>query len=150
MVRIRLRRVGSKKQGSYRVVVTDSRAPRDGRFIEVIGFYDPHTEPETVRIKEDRALYWLSVGAQPSKAVLRFLNTRGTMARLTRLKQGEALEALAAEAEESASAALDDAPKKGASKVPDEKEEPTVEPETDPSEVGAVSEEKADRELART
>jgi small subunit ribosomal protein S16 len=150
MVRIRLRRVGSKKQASYRVVVTDSRAPRDGRFIEVIGFYDPHTEPETVRIKEDRALYWLSVGAQPSKAVLRFLRARGTMARLIRLNQGEALEALAAEAEESAPAARDDGPKDRASKVPDRKQEPAVETEIDPSEAGAVSEEEADGELART
>ena len=57
MVKLRLRRVGAKKQASYRIVATDSRAPRDGRFIEVIGFYNPRTEPETVQIKEDRALH---------------------------------------------------------------------------------------------
>lgn len=149
MVRIRLRRVGSKKQASYRVVVTDSRAPRDGRFIEVIGFYNPHTEAETVRIKEDRALYWLSVGAQPSRAVMRFLKTLGTMARLTRLKQGEPLDALVAEAEGLMQAVSDISPKTRPHRVPDETEGPTVEPETDPGEAGAESEEEgADEESA--
>lgn len=99
MVRIRLRRVGRKKQPSYRVVVADSRSPRDGRYIEVIGFYNPRTEPVTMTIKEDRALYWLSVGAQPSEAVQRILDKLGTQARFERLKQGEELEALVAEAE---------------------------------------------------
>jgi len=97
MVRIRLRRVGRKKQPSYRVVVADSRSPRDGRYIEVIGFYNPRTEPVTMTIKEDRALHWLSVGAQPSEAVI--LDKLGTQARFERLKQGEELEALVAEAE---------------------------------------------------
>ena len=72
MVKIRLRRVGAKKQPSYRIVVADSRAPRDGRFIENIGHYDPRTDPPTVSVKQDRALYWLSVGAQPTDAVQRF------------------------------------------------------------------------------
>jgi small subunit ribosomal protein S16 len=101
MVRIRLRRVGAKKQPHYRVVVADKRSPRDGRHIEVIGFYNPRTEPETVRIKEDRALYWLGQGAQPSDVVLRFLKKQGTMDRLARLKAGESLEALVAEYETS-------------------------------------------------
>jgi small subunit ribosomal protein S16 len=100
MVKIRLRRVGAKKQASYRVVVADSRAPRDGRFIERIGIYNPRTDPETVRIKEDRALHWLSVGAQPTDAVARLLKNQGTLARFERLRQGESLEALVAEAEE--------------------------------------------------
>jgi len=99
MVRIRLRRVGRKKQPSYRIVVADSRSPRDGRYIEVIGFYNPRTEPATMTIKEDRALYWLSVGAQPSEPVQRILNKLGTQARFERLMQGEELEALVAEAE---------------------------------------------------
>jgi len=98
MVRIRLRRTGGKKQPSYRVVVADSRAPRDGRFIEVIGFYNPRTEPETAEIKEERALYWLNVGGQPSEAVARLLQNQGTLARFERLKQGESLESLVAEA----------------------------------------------------
>jgi small subunit ribosomal protein S16 len=99
MVKIRLRRVGSKKQASFRVVVADSRAPRDGRFIEEIGFYNPRTEPETLRIKEERALHWLNVGAQPTDSAARLLRTTGTMDRFERLKQGEPLEDLVAEAE---------------------------------------------------
>jgi small subunit ribosomal protein S16 len=98
MVKIRLRRTGKKKQPSYRVVVADSRAPRDGRFIEIIGFYNPRTEPPTVQIKEDRALYWLSQGAQLSDPVARLLKKQGTLDRFARLKEGEDLEALLAEA----------------------------------------------------
>ena len=105
MVKIRLRRVGAKKQPSYRVVVADSRSPRDGRFIEVIGFYNPRTEPETVTIEEDRALHWLSVGAQPTEAVARLLRSQGTLERFERLRQGESLETLLAEAAEAAEAA---------------------------------------------
>ncbi len=104
MVKIRLRRVGKKKQPSYRIVVADSRAPRDGRFIEIIGFYNPRTEPETIQIKEDRALYWLSVGAQPTEPVERLLKKMGTLDRFARLKAGEPLEALLAEAEAAAAA----------------------------------------------
>ena len=111
MVKIRLRRVGAKKQASYRVVVADSRSPRDGRFIEVIGFYNPRTEPETVKIKEDRALHWLGVGAQPTRAAARLLKNQGTLARYERLRQGESREALLAEAEEAAKAAPPVSPK---------------------------------------
>ncbi len=82
MVRIRLRRVGAKKQPSYRIVVADKDAPRDGRFIENIGFFNPRTEPETVELNADRALYWLSVGAQPSEAVARLLKSKGVYAAL--------------------------------------------------------------------
>jgi small subunit ribosomal protein S16 len=99
MVKIRLRRVGAKKQPSYRLVAADSRAPRDGRFIEEIGFYNPRTEPETVRINEERVLYWLSVGAQPTDSAARLLRSSGTLERFERLKQGEAIEVLVAEAE---------------------------------------------------
>ena len=66
MLRIRLRRVGAKKQPSYRIVVAEKSAPRDGKFVEVIGFYNPRTEPETVNIEEERALHWLSVGDRKS------------------------------------------------------------------------------------
>jgi small subunit ribosomal protein S16 len=98
MVRIRLRRVGRKKQPSYRIVVADSRSPRDGRYIEIIGFYNPRTQPETMTLQEDRALHWLSVGAQPSESVRRILNKMGTWDRYERLRQGEAVETLVAEA----------------------------------------------------
>jgi len=98
MVRIRLRRVGLKKQPSYRIVVTDRESPRDGRYIEIIGFYNPRTEPITMDLQEDRALYWLSVGAQPSEPVERILNKLGTKARFERLRKGESIETLVAEA----------------------------------------------------
>ena len=104
MVRIRLRRVGAKNQPSYRVVVADGRSPRDGRFIEKIGFYNPRTEPSTIEIDEERALHWLGSGAQPSGAVRRLLVKAGTMDRFERLRKGEALEALLAEAESIAAA----------------------------------------------
>jgi small subunit ribosomal protein S16 len=102
MVRIRLRRVGRKKQPSYRIIVTDKRSSRDGRYIEIIGFYNPRTRPDTLELKEDRALYWLSVGAQPSEAVERIFKKLGTMDRFTRLKQGEEIEKLIVEAEAAA------------------------------------------------
>ena len=99
MVRIRLRRVGRKGQPSYRIVVADSRSPRDGRYIEKIGFYNPRTQPDTIIIDEARALHWLSVGAQPSDPVVRLLKKMGTWGRFERLRQGEELEKLLAEAE---------------------------------------------------
>ena len=68
-VKIRLRRVGAKKAPFYRVVVADSRFPRDGRFIEEIGTYDPLTEPATIKIDMERAKYWISNGAQPTDTV---------------------------------------------------------------------------------
>jgi small subunit ribosomal protein S16 len=135
MVRIRLRRVGAKKQASYRIVVADSRSPRDGRFIEVVGFYNPRTEPETVTLQEDRALHWLSVGAQPSDAVRRLLKNQGTLGRFERLKQGEPLEALVAEAAEAAQSAAEVSPKTRHEGIVPEAEEPAVEPETVESEV---------------
>lgn len=77
MLRMRLRRVGAKKQPSYRVVVAPARSPRDGAFVENIGFYDPLTHPKTVRIDRDKALDWLAKGAQPSEPVVRLLRTAG-------------------------------------------------------------------------
>ena len=105
MLRIRLRRVGAKKQPSYRIVIAEKTAPRDGKFVEVVGFYNPRTEPETVTIKEERVMHWLSVGAQPSDAVARIFKTHGTMGRFERLRAGESLSALVAEAEAAALAA---------------------------------------------
>ena len=69
MIKLRLRRMGAKKRPSYRIVAADSRSPRDGRFIEALGLYDPITEPATIRINEERARHWLSVGAQPTDTV---------------------------------------------------------------------------------
>lgn len=97
MLRIRLSRTGKKKQPSYRVVVADIEKKRDGRIVERLGHYDPLVDPIRYQIKEDRALYWLSVGAQPTEAVRRLLESQGTMGRLARLRQGEAIEELVAE-----------------------------------------------------
>ena len=79
VLRIRLRRVGAKKQPSYRVVVADSRAARDGKFVDHLGHYNPRTDPPTVVIDEEKALKWLRVGAQPSEAVARMLKRLGTL-----------------------------------------------------------------------
>lgn len=77
MVKIRLRRMGAKKQPTYRFVVADSKSPRDGRFIEILGHYNPRTEPKTVVVDETRAREWLSKGAQPSEPVRRLFAERG-------------------------------------------------------------------------
>ncbi len=69
MVRIRLRRMGKKKEPTYRIVIADARSPRDGKFIEIIGNYAPTRQPKTLNIDGERARYWLSVGAQPSETV---------------------------------------------------------------------------------
>jgi small subunit ribosomal protein S16 len=99
MVRIRLRRVGLKKQPSYRIIVADQRSPRDGRYIEIIGQYNPRTIPNTDIVDEARALYWLGTGAQPSDPVKKILVRTGTWARFERMRKGESVEALVAEAE---------------------------------------------------
>jgi len=77
VLRIRLRRVGKKKQPNYRIVIADSRAPRDGAFIETIGLYNPLTNPATVDLKEDRAREWLGKGAIPSDRVVKILASKG-------------------------------------------------------------------------
>ena len=79
MVKIRLRRVGAKNRPMYRVVVADARSPRDGAFIEIIGHYNPLTDPETFSIDEERALKWLGHGAQPTDTVARLLSKSGIM-----------------------------------------------------------------------
>ena len=78
-VKIRLKRMGSKKNPFYRVVVADSRAPRDGRFIETVGTYNPLVEENQVTLKEERVLEWLSKGAQPSDTVRNILSKEGVM-----------------------------------------------------------------------
>ncbi|MBL8145371.1 MAG: 30S ribosomal protein S16 [Anaerolineae bacterium] len=111
MVRIRFRRVGLKGQPSYRIVVTDQRSPRDGSFIEIIGFHNPRTQPTTDEVNEARALHWLSVGAQPSEAVASVFNRTGTLARYERLKKGEVADVLIAEAAAAKAAAAPVSPK---------------------------------------
>ena len=151
MVKIRLRRVGAKKQPSYRVVVADSRSPRDGRFIETIGFYNPRTDPPTVKIKEERALYWLSQGAQPTEAVARLLKRLGTLDRLARLKKGEPLEALLSEAaaarQQLAEEALTARAQAEAEQIAEAAEAEVAEAEVEAKEV-TVTESEADAEVA--
>src|SRR5437588_5521427 len=80
MLRMRLRRVGAKKQPKYRLVVAEARAPRDGAFVDSIGYYDPLTEPATVHVDDAKVREWLARGAQPSDTVVRLLRTAGIIA----------------------------------------------------------------------
>jgi small subunit ribosomal protein S16 len=99
MVRIRLRRIGLKGQPSYRLVIADKESPRDGRFLEIVGFYNPRTEPATLDIKEARIYDWMSRGALPTESVAKLFRTAGTQERFDRFKKGESLETLLAEVE---------------------------------------------------
>ena len=87
MVKIRLRRVGSKGKPSYRLVIADSRAPRDGAFINIIGHYNPLTDPATVVINEEEALKWLRLGAQPTATTARLLTKAGIMEKFKTVKE---------------------------------------------------------------
>ncbi|NLA96289.1 MAG: 30S ribosomal protein S16 [Clostridiaceae bacterium] len=78
-VKIRLKRVGKKKQPYYRVVVADARFPRDGRFIEEIGTYDPHTDPSTFKVDGDKVKAWIAKGAQPTDTVKKLLKYNGIL-----------------------------------------------------------------------
>jgi small subunit ribosomal protein S16 len=98
MVRIRLRRVGLKNQPSYRIVIQDKESPRDGRFIEIIGFYNPRTAPATITLDEAKAYDWMNKGAQPTESVAQLFRTTGTQERFARLKKGESIETLLEEA----------------------------------------------------
>lgn len=77
MVRLRLRRTGMRKQASYRLVAAEARGPRDGRFIEILGHYNPRTDPPTIKFEEEKILKWLRNGAQPSDSVKQLLVTSG-------------------------------------------------------------------------
>jgi small subunit ribosomal protein S16 len=88
-VRLRLRRMGRKKRPFYRIIAADQRAPRDGRFIETIGYYNPLTNPHTIEVKKDRALYWLKNGAQPSDTVASLFRQTGVMIEFSLHKQGK-------------------------------------------------------------
>ena len=119
MVKIRLRRIGSKKKPSYRLVVADARAPRDGAFISIIGHYNPLTDPETVVIDEEKALHWLRQGAQPTATAARLLAKAGIIeepeARKEKIKAGVAANPKAGKKKA----------KTGAREEPETSEEPT-------------------------
>jgi len=99
-VKLRLKRMGKKNQPIYKVVAADSRSPRDGKFIEAIGLYNPKTEPATVDIKESRAMYWLNVGAQPTITVKNLLSRQGITFKRELLKKGLKEEEVALKFEE--------------------------------------------------
>ena len=88
-VKIRLKRMGAKKTPFYRIVVADSRAPRDGRFIENIGSYDSTVQPAIVKIDEEKALAWMSKGAQPTDTVRSLFSKNGLMAKLAAAKEAK-------------------------------------------------------------
>lgn len=101
MVRIRLRRVGLKGQPTYRIVAAEKEASRDGRFLEILGFYNPRTQPATIHVQEDRVYHWMKNGALPTESVEQVFKTSGLMTRFERFKKGEAVETLLKEAAES-------------------------------------------------
>ena len=174
MVRIRLRKVGLKNQPSYRIVAADKESPRDGRFLENLGHYNPRTEPATVKVDEARLFHWLKHGAQPSDSVRKILTPLGTWDRWDRFKAGEDLETLLEEAEASTPVvdprtrrddlAVEQRPKKAkkkgkqpAEKEPAAKAEPAEEEpaeevpaEKEPAEEEPIEEETAEEESAPT
>ena len=87
MLKIRLRRVGAKKKPSYRLVVADVGAPRDGAFVEIIGHYDPMTDPETIVVNEEKALQWLQQGAKPTETAARLLGKAGVLDKFKPVKE---------------------------------------------------------------
>ncbi len=99
MVRIRLRRTGFRNQPSYRIVAAEKESPRDGKFLEILGTYNPRTDPFTINVKEDRVFHWMSNGAQPSESVTQIFNAVGLLDRYKKFKEGEKIEDLLAEAE---------------------------------------------------
>ncbi|HET9915218.1 MAG TPA: 30S ribosomal protein S16, partial [Anaerolineales bacterium] len=100
MVRIRLRRMGLKGQPTYRIVAADKESPRDGRFLEILGFYNPRTQPATIHVNEDRVYHWMTNGALPTESVEQVFKSAGILDRFERFKKGESIEALLKEAEE--------------------------------------------------
>jgi small subunit ribosomal protein S16 len=104
VLRIRLRRIGAKKQAAYRMIIAENEWARDGRFLEIVGQYNPRTDPSTIEVNEDRVLHWLSNGALPTESVEKLLTKVGTLDRFSRLKKGEPRETLLAEAKTAADA----------------------------------------------
>lgn len=122
-VKIRLKRMGAKKRPFYRVVVADARSPRDGRFIESVGYYDPLPEPATVRLDEERIRHWMATGARPSDSVRELLERQGVLAARPRPARA-ANQAEAAQAAPDAAAGADAAEAPAANAVASAVEEP--------------------------
>jgi small subunit ribosomal protein S16 len=144
MLRIRLRRVGKKGRPNYRVVVAEQQAPRDGAFLETLGSYDPHTNPPSLTLNEDRAKEWMSKGAQPSEAAEKILRKAGVIegeAPPRPMKPSKAELQAQAEAEAAATAAAPPAEtEETAAAAPEETDAPAAEAEASTEE--ATDEEK--------
>jgi len=141
LLRIRLSRVGKKKQPAYRMVVADSRSPRDGSFLKIIGHYNPLTDPVTLVVKEDEAVHWLEKGAKPSETAAKLLTRIGVMERAGRSPvryEGKAVPP-APKKEAKASALAE--PKAKAAKA-------TAEPDAEPEAPAAAASEPAAAEVA--
>jgi small subunit ribosomal protein S16 len=132
-VKIRLMRVGKKKQPTYRVVVADARSPRDGRFLEILGQYAPRQEPSSVTLDNDRALHWLNAGAQPTESAAKLLQIAGvwdayksangkTAAALPKAKTPKAKTVKPAPKPAAAAAPAEDAPAEAEAEAPAEAE----------------------------
>lgn len=98
MVKIRLRRIGLRNQPSYRIIATEKESPRDGRFLEILGSYNPRTEPFSFEVDEGRVYHWMEHGAQPSESMLKLFNAVGLLERYKKYKSGEDLEKVLEEA----------------------------------------------------
>jgi len=157
-VKLRLRRMGKKRQPVYKLVAADSRSPRDGRFIESFGLYNPKTEPSTVEINEERALYWLGVGAQPTTTVKNLLSAEGILYKRDLMKRGLSEEEIAKEMEEwlkqrearlSATKVKAEKAKTTAEKAKDKKKDEPAEVKTEEvkAAVAEESDEKAESEV---
>jgi small subunit ribosomal protein S16 len=161
LLKIRLARVGKKKQPSYRVVVADARAPRDGAYVEIIGHYNPRTEPATFELDEDKARGWLSKGAQPTERIHKLLATRGIVeARVYAPPKPKAAPQAAAQARPAATAVAEPpaategpaAEEPAAEPAAEEPaaEEPAAEPATAEAEEPATEQPEAEAESEET
>jgi small subunit ribosomal protein S16 len=154
LLKIRLARVGKKKQPSYRVVVADARAPRDGAYVEIIGHYNPRTEPATFELDEDKARGWLSKGAQPTERIHKLLATRGIVeARVYAPPKPKAAPQAAGQARPAATAvaeppAATEEPEPAAEE--EAAEEPAAEPATAEAEEPATEQPAAEAESEET
>ena len=99
-VKLRLRRMGKKRQPIYKLVAADARSPRDGKYIEAVGSYNPKTEPATIEVNEERVLYWLGCGAQPTVTVKNILSKEGILLKKELMKEGLSEEAISVKLEE--------------------------------------------------
>ena len=151
MLRIRLSRVGKKKQPSYRLVVADSRAPRDGAFVKIIGHYNPRTQPATLVVKEEEAVEWLRRGAQPSETAAKLLTRIGVMERAGRAPvvwdRKTPIKPKRAREEAPAEAAVAEAPAEPEA-APEEQPEPEAAAAEAPTEAEAAAEEQPEPQPA--